>query len=125
MSKFKPFSTIKTSMDYPNNCFLEEYEEQESMNSFSGKPYHARKEFVGLSTRRHGIDVYVLPTKKDGVLVWKWSASQAGAKHLPSGGYKFSNYSRQWQDGFTNTFEEGQEIVTKLYQKWMDERPTA
>lgn len=124
MAKFKPFSTIKTSMDYPNNCFLEEYEEQESINTFSGKPYHARKEFVGLSTRRHGIDVYVLPTKKDGVVVWKWSAEQKSAK-LTGNGYKFSNYSRQWQEGFTTTFEEGQKIVTDLYAKWMDERPEA
>ena len=125
MSKFKPFTTFNTSMDYPNNCFLEEYVEEESINSFNGKPYHARKEFVGLSTRRHGIDVYVLPTKKDGTLCWKWSASQAGAKHLSNGGYKFTNYSRQWQEGFADTFEEGQQIVTDLYAKWMDERPEA
>ena len=112
-------------MDYPNNSFLEEYETEELINRFSGNPYYARKEFIGLSARRHGIDVYVLPTKKDGVVCWKWRASQAGAKHLSNGGYKFTNYPRQWQEGFTDTFEEGQEIVTKLYQKWMDERPTA
>ncbi len=124
MKKFKPFSTIKTSMDYPNGCYLEEYETEESINPFSGEPYHARKEFVGLSTRRHGIDVYVLPTKKDGALCWEWRASQAGVRRLPSGGRRFSRYPRQWQEGLTNTFEEGQKIVTDLYIKWMDERPT-
>jgi len=125
MSKFKPFTTFNTSMDYPNNCFLEEYETEESINYFSGKPFNARKEFVGLSARRHGIDVYVLPTKKDGVIVWKWSAEQKSAKRLPRGGYTFSNYSRQWQEGVVDTFEEGYKIVSDLYAKWMDERPTA
>ena len=129
MAKFKPFSTSSTSIDYPNNCFLEEYEEQESINPFSGKPYHARKEFVRLSARRHGIEVDVLPTKKDGTLCWKWRAEQKSAKRIRKGGkncgYKFSNYSRQWQEGFTDTFEEGQKIVTDLYAKWMDERPEA
>ena len=123
MSKFKPFTTFNTSMDYPNNCFLEEYVEEESINHFNGKPYHARKEFIGLSTRRHGIDVYVLPTKKDGVIVWKWSAEQKSAR-LTGNGYKFSKYSRQWQEGYTDTFEEGQRIVTELYKEWMDARPT-
>ena len=124
MAKFKPFTTFNTSMDYPNNCFLEEYVDEESINHFNGKPYHARKEFIGCGGRRHGIDVSVLPTKKDGVVVWKWSAEQKSAK-LTGNGYKFSNYSRQWQEGFADTFEEGQQIVTDLYAKWMDERPTA
>ena len=125
MTKFKPFTTFNTSMDYPNNCFLEEYVDEESINHFNGKPYHARKEFVGLGTRRHGIDVYVLPTKKDGVVVWKWSISQCGAKRLSNGGYKFSNYSRQWKEGFADTFEEGNKIVSDIYAKWMNERPTS
>ena len=124
MTKFKPFPTFNTSMDYPNNCFLEEYVDEESINHFSGKPYHARKEFIGCGGRRHGIDVSVLPTKKDGVIVWKWSAEQKSAK-LTGNGYKFSNYSRQWQEGFVDTFEEGYKIVSDLYVKWMDERPTA
>ena len=124
MTKFKPFTTFSTPMDYPNHCFLEEYTDEEMIHPFNGKLYHPRKEFVGLSTRRHGIDVYVLPTKKDGVVVWKWSAEQKSAK-LTGNGYKFSNYSRQWQEGFTATFEEGQRIVTDLYAKWMDERPIA
>ena len=61
MTKFKPFTTFNTSMDYPTTAFLEEYVEEESINHFNGKPYHARKEFVGLALVGMGIDVYVLP----------------------------------------------------------------
>jgi hypothetical protein len=121
MSKFKPFSKTKTKMDYINNSFVSE---KIGSNPFTGKPAIVGEEFDMCHERRHGIEVYVLPTKKDGEVVWKWKATQYGAK-LTSKGYKFSNYSRQWQDGFTNTFEEGLQIVTDLYAKWMDERPTA
>jgi len=121
MSKFKPFSKTKTKMDYINNSFVSE---KIGINPFTGKPAKVGEEFDMCHERRHGIEVYVLPTKKDGEVVWKWKATQYGAK-LTSKGYKFSNYSRQWQEGFTDTFEEGQQIVTDLYAKWMDERPTA
>ena len=124
MAKFKPFNTFNTSMDYPNNCFLGEYAEEERINRFSGNPYHPRKEFIGCRDRRHGIEASVLPTRKDDKIVWKWSISQCGAKRLSDGGYKFSNYSRQWKEGFADTFEEGNKIVSDLYAKWMDERPT-
>ena len=122
MAKFKPFSKTKTKTDYINNSFVSE---KIGINPFTGKPAKVGEEFDMCHERRHGIEVYVLPTKKDGVVVWKWSAEQKSAKRVPGKGYTFSNYSRQWQDGFTNTFEEGLQIVTDLYAKWMDERPEA
>jgi len=107
MKKFKPFSALSVSRDYTQ-----------------GMAPALGAEYPGISDRRTGIRVSVLPTLKDGVVVWKWSAEQKSAK-LTGNGYKFSNYSRQWQEGFADTFEEGQQIVTDLYAKWMDERPTA
>ena len=122
MSKFKPFSKTKTKTDYINNSFVSE---KIGINPFTGKPAKVGEEFDMCHERRHGIEVYVLPTKKDGVVVWKWSAEQKSAKRLPRGGYTFSNYSRQWQEGVVDTFEEGYKIVSDLYAEWMDERPTA
>ena len=79
--------------------------------------------YKGIRERRHGIEVSVLPHKKEGVVGWKWSASQQSAKRNRNGGYSFSRYPRQWQEGFVGTFEEGKRIVTDLYAQWMSERP--
>ena len=109
MSKFKPFRVLSVDRDYTQGM----------------APRISSDMLPAISERRTGISVSVFPTIKNEKIVWKWRASQAGAKHLPSGGYKFSNYSRQWREGFADTFEEGQQIVTDLYAKWMNERPTA
>ena len=104
MAKFKPFKVLSVSRDYTQ-----------------GMAPALGAESPGISDRRTGIKVSVLPTLKDGVIAYKWTAEQMSAK-LTAKGYKFSTYSRQWQEGFVSTFEEGQEIVTTLYTKWMNER---
>ena len=107
MSKFKPFKVLSVDRDYTKGM----------------APRISDIMLPAISDRRTGIRVSVFPTLKDGVVVWKWSAEQKSAK-LTGKGYRFSHYSRQWQEGFADTFEEGQQIVTDLYAKWMDERPT-
>ena len=110
MAKFKPFTVLNVTRVMVMDCEVGEYDPSW---------YNA------ISDRRHGIEVHVTPHKKCDKIVWKWSAYQAGAKHISSGGYKFTNWSRQWKEGTSDTFEEGQKIVTDLYTKWMNERPTA
>ncbi len=104
MAKFKPFRVLSVDRDYTQ-----------------GMAPALGAEYPGISDRRTGIRVSVLPTLKDGVIAYKWSAEQKAAK-LTGNGYKFSTYSRQWQEGFADTFEEGQKIVTDLYTKWMEGR---
>lgn len=108
MAKFKPFRVLSVDRDYTQGM----------------APRISSDMLPAISERRTGISVSVFPTIKNEKIVWKWSAEQKSAK-LTGNGYKFSNYSRQWQEGFADTFEEGQQIVTDLYSKWMDERPEA
>ena len=67
--------------------------------------------------RRCGITCMVRPWS-DGR--WQWSIYQQAGKRT-STGWKYSQYTRQDQEGFVATFAEGQEIVTRLYDKWMSE----
>ncbi len=108
MAKFKPFTVLSVDRDYTQGM----------------APRISDDMLPAISDRRTGIRVSVFPTLKDGVIAYKWTAEQKSAK-LTGRGYKFSHYSRQWQEGFADTFEEGQQIVTDLYAKWMNERPTA
>ena len=105
MAKFKPFRVLSVDRDYTQGM----------------APRISDDMLPAISDRRTGIRVSVLPTIKGEKIVWKWSAEQKSAK-LTGNGYKFSNFSRQWQEGFVDTFEEGQKIVTDLYTKWMEER---
>ena len=109
MEKFKPFRVLSVDRDYTQGM----------------APRISSDMLPAISERRTGISVSVFPTIKNEKIVWKWSAEQKSAKRLPRGGYTFSNYSRQWQEGVVDTFEEGYKIVSDLYAKWMDERPTA
>ena len=69
MAKFKPFNTFNTQWIIPNNCFLEEYVEEESINHFNGKPYQPeRNSSDAVKEGMVSKFTYYLP-RKDGV-VW-------------------------------------------------------
>ena len=113
MSKFKPFEVIEVT-----RSMVGDYD---GLSSYSYDP----NLYKAISDRRNGIVVDVVPRKKGDKVVWKWRIYQMAGKRRPNGEYQFSRFSRQSQEGYTDTFEEGQQIVTDLYAKWMDERPTA
>ena len=64
MAKFKPFKVLSVSRDYTQ-----------------GMAPALGAEYPGISDRRTGIKVSVLPTLKDGVIAYKWTAEQS-AKQL-------------------------------------------
>ena len=112
MKKFKPFDVIEVT-----RSMVGDYDGLSSC-SYDQKLYKA------ISDRRSGIVVDVVPRKQNGVVVWRWRIWQLAGRRRPNGECKFSRFSRQSKEGYTNTFEEGQEIITNLYAKWMNERPT-
>jgi len=111
MSKFKPFEVMEVT--------------RAMVGDYDGLYISDPNLYKAISDRRHAIIVDVLPRKQNGKIVWKWRIYQMAGKRRPNGEYQFSRFSRQSQEGYTDTFEEGQRIVTNLYAKWMDERPTA
>lgn len=111
MKKFKPFEIMEVT-----RAMVGDYD---GLSSWDQTLYKA------ISERRHGIVVAVVPRKVDGIVVWWWRMQQLAGRRRPNGECQFSRYSRQSQEGYVGTFEEGQKIVTDLYTKWMDERPTA
>ena len=62
----------------PNNCFLEEYEDKKSINSFRQETLSMPgRNFIGLALAGMGIDVYVLPYQERWRLSGKWSQSKS------------------------------------------------
>lgn len=110
MKKFKPFEVMEVTRN-----MVGDYDE---LSSYDPNLYKA------ISDRRHGIVVDVVPRKQNGNVVWRWRIYQLAGRRRPNGECQFSMYSRQSQEGYVGTFEEGQRIVTDLYTKWMDDRPT-
>jgi hypothetical protein len=110
MAKFKPFDVIEVT--------------RAMVGDYDGLSISDPNLYKAISARRHGIILDVVPRKKDGKVVWMWRIYQLAGRRRPNGECKFSRYSRQSQQGYVDTFEEGQRIITDLYAKWMDERPT-
>lgn len=111
MKKFKPFEVMEVT--------------RAMVGDYDGLTGYDQTLYKAISTRRSGIILDVVPRKVQGKVVWRWRIYQLAGRRRPNGECQFSRYSRQSQEGYANTFEEGQEIVTNLYQQWMDERPEA
>ena len=113
MKAFKPFEVMEVTRAMVGDCVMG------GLSSYDPTP----PSIQGNSTRRNGIVLDVVPRKKNNVIVWRWRIWQlAGTR--PNGECQFSRFSRQSQEGYVDTFEEGQRIVTELYKEWMDARPT-
>ena len=109
MKAFKPFEVMEVT-----RAMVGDYD---GLSSYDPTLYKA------ISTRRNGIVLDVVPRKKNNVIVWRWRIWQLAGRRRPNGECQFSRFSRQSQEGYVDTFEEGQRIVTELYTQWMDARP--
>ena len=110
MKKFKPFEVMEVT--------------RAMVGDYDGLHISDPNLYKAISDRRHGIIVDVIPRKKNGKVVWKWRIYQLAGRRRPNGECQFSRFSRQSQEGYVDTFEEGQRIVTELYTQGMDARPT-
>ena len=100
--KYKPFTITNTTMD--------------GMTPLGDFINGVRPSKPCVCQRRCGIEFRVIP-KVDGT--WAWGIWQFGGKY--KNGWKYSNFTRQSQEGIVETFEEGYDLITKWYAKWMEE----